>query len=661
MLLLWRLLDRGYPYLLGALLVATAVPLWVTEWLPLTAFGAWVEQLDVAWRHDDPTTSYADRFVWPDAGTPNSLSVWFAMLLGPLLGTLGVAKLWLSLAVVGLPLAAGAVARTFGRSRWLAFAFVPLAWGASMQQGRADFAMALPLALLAVALARRLADDPTPRRVVGLLLTFVALFYTHLLGFAAGWALSLLVLLTHVPLRRALIAAPIWVAPLPLVGLYAGRLLTSDGAGPWVYGDVAARLKGFPEASTGFFAASVDEWMFIVLLGGWFLLMLQPAEAAARAATDDAEPAVRRWAREFGAEILTFATLAAYLVLPERVGDIGTVGPRYAVVALIFLLMWPRVTFSRGFSRWLGLAVIAMVTAYVVILNIRMYYFGKRTTDRLEPLVEMLPDGARLGLSLKLTGAWPMGSSAIRMIPSGIHAVRNGGLTSQSPAALPTSPIRFRPGAEPPRFERNWIDSDSIYEVEHLLVDTPAAVKKLKGRRGVRLRGKEGPWHLFDVERPTTDLTYAVPPSLPGEIPGAVRSWACPRRHYLVGFSAAVDPVGVLRLQPFCRRVLRDKRSRTPLRGPVFGDRKVAFNARVTCPDDTVVIGLHGYRGLWVQGLGLRCGGIQEATTPPRVLDPEGLESGEAFDLRCAPGTRGRGLRVRTRGQLLSVGIACGR
>ena len=375
---------------------------------------------------DDPGFDYSAHF-WVNWRTPYLLSNFCAYLLSFVFSVATAFKIVYSLALVAIPWATLALLReSGGRPAW-AFLVVPAGYGFSFYMGFVAFALAVPAALLFVALAWRYAREPKLSRALALFAGSQLLFLTHTIAFGwAGLSAALLIAalaprLRSIPLRWL----PLLLAlVLPLVWLVAAMSYESQsqvGDAPWF--DPTRILRAI-----SFTAGQPVGWPGLILGATLLALPFAVGRPSRRLA---------RW--------LPLAVAVVFFVLTTTY-SFGTayLHQRFAAFFLPCLLfaMDPPQRSNRPVHAWLMPAVAGIWLAYVQIqclaFRAETGAFGSILKAR-EPhrLVLYLPLDFQSQETSYPTyfGTW--------------YQVEKGGIVDYSFGHLFLNRFRFRPEAEP--------------------------------------------------------------------------------------------------------------------------------------------------------------------------------------------------------------------
>lgn len=306
-------------------------------------------------------------------------------LLAYVFGVVRANLVYLVAYVLAAPMCGVAYARATGRSPWLALLILPLAVGYFFQWGFVSFCVGAILMLPASALLYRTIDEPTPRRAAGLFAITSAVYFCHVVPWAAFGIYALALLGFELAAERWRAVA--WVAAgmgASLVFSVAGVTRASSigyfhGEGGWLLEhDGPSRLWRRAAQMTDLFATqTLEEWVYVVI-GVAVLLLL---------ATDGGkgdEP-LRVRVRV----VLAVATMVALaLVLPFSIVEPinwWMVNVRLLGLAALYALFLP-----RGEIRDARAALLACAVVFSLFLPVRMARAWSHFSERAEPVVKLI-------------------------------------------------------------------------------------------------------------------------------------------------------------------------------------------------------------------------------------------------------------------------------
>ena len=501
--------DREHPlwkWLLGACALATALPLWLSPYLPFTDLPQHAAMIGTLRHWGDPLWSGPYELA---LGSTQYLLYYLAgALLAFPFGTAERANLVLLTATaVGLPYALRSLLRAVKADERLALFGPALFWSESLIIGFFNYLAALPLLLWALSLAVKNAEAPARKTSVQLALVSACLFYLHLSAFAffaLAAGLALFALPAAMPLsqrlsglpRRALWAAPtallslIWLATSPVV--HPGNVGWQAKVAPdWQ--SPAEALQALPQALLDIWRGPEDEWCLLALVGLGALLAFPQAR-------DADQPEATRARAVIAACALLSGLL--YFVTPLSMGWLWALNHRYAITTALLLppLLRPA-RGLRGALPLLGAGLVSLFAAFTAQRNIAAF---QREVGPFDAVLSQAEPGKRL-----LALIYDRGSSVVNFAPflhfGSYYRARKGGIAEFSFSELPQSPLRYKPGVVPPRRPPRWEwmpelfsnERDGEYYEYILQRGGPDPFARASGGPAWRVAAQEGQWRLW--------------------------------------------------------------------------------------------------------------------------------------------------------------------
>lgn len=364
------------------LVAAAAIsPIWVSRFLPLDDEPNHLSALYI-WRTlasdpSSPLRAFYEASVHP---VPYALHYLIAFALAALCDVETAHKLALCVYVLGLPLAASWLCRRTGRTQWLSFAVVPLAYTRMWAYGYHAFDIGLVPCLLGLAAFDAFWERASSARALSIALCTLGCYLGHPIPLLmlAGGAL-VLGLMHRAPLRAWLLAA--CAAALPTLAVLASQLARPEAAAvDWSAGvrvlratfdyGLSARIKDLPRYAADAVGDRLDTHAWhagaalcgLLLLGG-VLLDRRPRREALRATF-----------LAYRLPVLGFVALAFYLTLPAHCSqpiDIWILAGRFAPFVCFFFALAPRLRPGTP-QRWLALLWLPL--AIGVPLHVAAHY-----------------------------------------------------------------------------------------------------------------------------------------------------------------------------------------------------------------------------------------------------------------------------------------------
>ncbi len=254
------------PLLLVALIVmilSSLLPIWIGRYVPLLDYPAHLGNLFV-WRHlDDPSLGFARYYERNFAPLPYWVQYGIEYGLATIFGEERAQKLFLSLAILGLPAAVALYARQLGRDPWLAVLACPLSWNMNVANGFLAYVGGLPILFVALWALDRYAAAPSWRRAALSLGLGILVYFSHVLLWGALLCIGGMTALWSVRKAslRAFLVAPLPLVPTLLLGIWAQRYSDAD----------KTRLTVAGKGLSDFVGVFSDVWQNLQTLRGWTL------------------------------------------------------------------------------------------------------------------------------------------------------------------------------------------------------------------------------------------------------------------------------------------------------------------------------------------------------------------------------------------------------
>jgi hypothetical protein len=482
--------------------------MWRATWGPFGDVGNHVEILDVFARGDDPATLYPSTYLVARPFGPNVVSGHLARLLYPLLDASQTARLLLTLYAVTMPLSILALCVSFRRNPWLAVIAVPLTYNTMLSLGAINYLIGLPMVFTALAVARRWTDRSGIGWGVVLTALLLLAFFTHLFIGAMACGFSALLLLVHarrpIDLLRLLAIAPTAVAVslfvVPMLGVVGGV----RGVAP-VYLSAPELFADLYDECLRFFENdATDEVVFGVLIA----LFIVSIFTRTRAPADEESRSSFERLRVHDFRLITGCAFVGWLVLPAHVSRLAVINHRMVVVMWLLFALWAPHPTREGVRRHLvrSSAVILSVIAIAYPWHAGNVFarFEEDVVGELPDAIAALPQATVLGYSGAIRGNPYTRGAAPWHIPAGIHAVENGGVTTDSFAIQPYTPVQYRDDVRPPRhpLDHFW---DQLSRLDYVLWRGAEPSHPAVGER-LRLLFHEGRWWLYEVRGGRTPM-----------------------------------------------------------------------------------------------------------------------------------------------------------
>jgi hypothetical protein len=696
--------------LLGVTILANLLVVWTVSALPMSELGLHVQLLDIAARYYDVQAGYRGWYIAPHVLDPGTLALWFARAL-PFLRAWTVAKCLVSLYVIALPISLLALARSMGRSPWLALFAAPLTWNALVNAGYLNVLLALPLLFAALALARVVATQGGLSRSIRLALTLVLLYFAHFFVFLLAavsvtflffwyrqdaWSLTRLwVLLPSVPLLiqlgwRQLVAAqttailnlhrhtqPLTTYRLPtrqlLARLYdwtlafftdhtdqmmgvavAFLVVLLWGIGRW---DAAHANHGLLDSK------SFERRMFGRRKWTWERVVRTVRDGSLWSGTFDRRRPrwvnISAWLNDHGLEALTLTWVLLYFILPTQFRGVPVVAELMPVPTILLLSIWPRMQFVE-WRVWLAVPLVVVALGYSWQVRDEFATFAQNEVAGLPEQLADLPAGARFAAVLWQRESSVTFKAPVVHLPTGLFAAQHGGLTSDTPAAEPQPILRFRKGMFAPQLQPDFWRDPALADLDFVLVRTATEPQEAQESPLLEHVWHGGSWWLFRVvpgDRARIKVATA------GGTGGQAAYADCPRGQLLQGLSVQPGVGAIQSVVPLCQ----DPRSTQPrIPAPIPLTRlgvapEGAAESQLTCPHGQYVVSLSGHTSDFVTAVQVQCAtapwpAAQLGLTPTRLVGTDGRKD---FDLRCPEAMVAVGVQGRFGDLTDEIGLAC--
>lgn len=225
--------DSGFweRFLFILFVAASIIPIWLPHYLPL---------VDIP-QHAAQVSSFRELIAGNPFFAENLTVNWFTpyltgylllYVLSSILPIVIALKVLVSLAVAGVPMATGLLLRSLGadvRLRWLA---IPASYSFAVYWGFLSFIVAVPLAILLIALTVRFERSPSLRFGLAVSAFAAFLFFSHVVAFGFASAVSVAYLLAkniRRPRRFLVLTTPV-LPVLPVILVWLVHLLQSESA-----------------------------------------------------------------------------------------------------------------------------------------------------------------------------------------------------------------------------------------------------------------------------------------------------------------------------------------------------------------------------------------------------------------------------------------------
>jgi hypothetical protein len=456
---------------LATIIYVVGAPFWSAEYPMMTDFPFHTASSSIFRHYLDPGWHFHEQFVFQLFSVPYvtlyAMAAIFMLVLPPLMATKLAAALMLGLLPAGLMVLCWGLRKSPLLGLW---GLVPV-WGAVTHWGFIHYVAALGLFAMALGLALRLAERPSPKLQALLLAVLVLLFFTDVFRFPSTLVMLLVVAVVmrrSVDSVRGVIIAAV-VATALFIAWWVTRAEPFAAIAGWFRMPDWSRLADAGRYAFDIFVGDDDAQMFrrVGLLFG----------VTAAALLVVAALRLRSWPRGgwvvpahavVGIAIALF--LALYLTLPMERGIWWYVFPREVTAALCLvpalLPDLPRRTWAHlGFVIWTAVAV-APLAEHVSDVHREF----ATTTVHFREIIRELPKAPKLLYLVYDHEGSRAQSSPYVHLPAYAQAER-GGWLSYHFAQFESSPFRYRdegdPEAEiPPETPMRWEWSPQLFQLD---------------------------------------------------------------------------------------------------------------------------------------------------------------------------------------------------
>jgi hypothetical protein len=467
-----RRLPLGTSVVLFVAFGAVAWPLLTAHVLPFVDYPEHLSTIATLHGQDDPRWA---RFFTVELARTQYLGFYLLSHLAAYpLGVEAGTRLVTVLGLASLPLAVAAFLRAHGRPAILGALAAPVALNAFAFWGFLNYCSAIPLALLALAVQARALQKPSWKPLLAYGALTVATFYMHAqvyawLALASGvQALAMLPVLGWRRVwqgtwRSVLAAVPSGIAVLVWLrnsavldkGMDGGRagVATAVAQGKAEFQPVADALHEVQAHAFDVYRGHADDHLavafgFLVLLAIALRGVLRAPETETETVTESESTAPPP---SLAPEALLALTVALYLFAPTSYKLIAPINHRFLPIALALLPVLGPLHLPRTRPVWLlGLGLLALSVQTARVHATELGHLSGELGELDEALRHTPPGQRLLGLIFDR-------DSAFTNMPTWLHAhqyyqARVGGSASFGFAEFTISPVRYKPGTEPPPF-----------------------------------------------------------------------------------------------------------------------------------------------------------------------------------------------------------------
>ena len=477
----YTLLHKRGALLIGVLIVIYLLPIWLFPYFPTQDGVSHVYNSQILTEYSNPEYEFRDYYEINWYPFPNWLSHFSLAMLMFVFPPLIAEKIFLSLYVILFPLAIYYFLNAVQRGRYalviLSFTFI---YNYLFLMGFYNFAISVPLFLLALGYWWKHKDEMNRTRVVLLNLLIVITYFAHLISYAFILFSIALLALFHFrrDFKRILItgcyllpAALLLLAYLPTSDLLAGE---PPEFGLERVGELFTNLIGmhvlvaYTEPPSWLSAAVSAFLIFLGVVTIWQNRKVSAAEHTGQKAF----------------LCLAGVLFGLYFLLPNSIGPGGWVNDRIAILATFVIFAW-----FRGFDKLQWQRIFTVVVTLLALINV--VYIGvlfKNLNAELREFNAFVQQVEKNKVILPLHFD-PRGSSkrvGIFVNAANYYCLDNGGINlGNYEIQFDYFPIRFNADFETPLEEKEWVQivhwqpekidlCDYADNVDYLLLwDTP--------------------------------------------------------------------------------------------------------------------------------------------------------------------------------------------
>ena len=503
--------------LLAAGIAVAVLPFWLVDLLPFQDLPGHLATARVL--HDLRVGSPLYESVYVRAPQPLPNTLFFALTdwLSYLMPLVTAARLVLTTAAIALPLAALHVARTFGRSPWLALYSLFMVFSYPLGRGFLAYAISIPILLVTLAAAHRDAVAPTRRRGVTLAglvaLTFFGHAQIYLIAMLLGGVIAILSWDGVRALARRV--APYTIGSLPFAVWFWRTFVVRAGQARISY---AAASEGFGARWTPFgeliptarrfvvavFPSGADE-VALAVMGALLVLLLGLAVRGWWERRGRRGPRPRGWLRAYSLPIVAAVTLLCYFFVPAHMRGQASISFRFMPIAVLLASLCGAMPRRRAAAAALAVAITAGASGWNAQVARELTSYEATQIGHLEELLKLAEPGRRLGYLRMDTRSYTSIEWRAAWYLDAWYMVLRHGLVQMNFHYTYPNHVAYAPGQEPPRTPRS---SPGAFFARHLdryfdylLIYAPG-VPDLGGLADrLRLLGHTGHLTLYAIDR----------------------------------------------------------------------------------------------------------------------------------------------------------------
>ena len=304
--------------------------------------------------------------------------------------------------------------------------------------------------------------------------------------------------------------------------------------------------------------------------------------------------------------------------------------------------------------------------AYPFLVQSRFTQFEQKEVGALEEVVSQMEAGTKLAYVLTKPTSDITFMKPLWHIPKAMHAVNQGGISHDSFAIRPYTPIQYKPGESPTRVRPRFARTASVYEYDYLIIQADKPPAYMFKREGITFVTNEEAWWLFHITDPDSDSLV-----IRSQGRGGFRDlFNCPPGMTLRGLRGErLSVIGNLRAQCgfYTRSIsetteinLAGKKKKRLHRSPVFGrPMKEGHSWESVCAKNEAIAGLRGRHDDFLRSLEIICRSTAPEEDGDYVLQAISDTRPANFSIVCPEGMVATGYRGRSGLFIDQVGLRC--
>lgn len=427
-----------------------AYPFSLVTYPPLVDLPFHAAETAILRHYWDPSFHFKEQFQFEFLKVP----YWTQYVLGAGFATVLpiriAVKVTTILCLSTLPVGLGLLCHGMKKSPYLGVFALPLVWNKLTHWGFVNFVTALGLSAAALGFAFLVLDSPTRARRIGLAVSLVLVFASHIFRypFTLAAVLGSTLFLYPATHRWRELLAPV----LPSLGLFTVWWLVREPLAATEGILSTLHFERFQEARSLLFdnfqgpdenRLALRSFLLLALVVGASLLI---SRLTRRSASESQRDRLFRWGTHVVVAGVAVTYLWMFLTMPMSIGVWWYVYPREIVAALFMALaLLPDLPKTAGAKLGLVCVCGAGALGQAHFVSERYREFEQQSADFRE-IIEYIPKAPRLGyLMLTLSGTSQVNSPFLHL-PGWVQAEK-GGWTSFHFVSWKQSPIRYREGS----------------------------------------------------------------------------------------------------------------------------------------------------------------------------------------------------------------------